>query len=241
MRIDKYLADCGIGSRSEIKKILKSGAVSVNGTPIRQSSHAVDETKDAVTYQGKTVSYRKFVYLMLHKPAGVVSATEDNLHPTVLSLLGEEYKHFDLFPCGRLDIDTEGLLLITNDGQTAHKLLSPKHKAPKVYYAEVDGKLTDETVTAFREGVDIGGYVTMPAELRILETGETSKAEVTVFEGKFHQVKKMFLSCGATVTYLKRLSFGGLTLDPCLPCGSFRELTAEEIAILPTELCNTNK
>ncbi len=241
MRIDKYLADCGLGSRSELKKILKTGAVAVNGTPIRQSSFSVDETKDTVTYQGKPLSYRKFVYIMLHKPQGVVSATEDNLHPTVLSLLGEDYKHFDLFPCGRLDIDTEGLLLITNDGQTAHKLLSPKHKAPKVYYAEVAGHLSEDTVRAFREGIDIGDYVTMPAELNILESGENSKAEVMIYEGKFHQVKKMFLRTAGEVTYLKRLSFGGLTLDPDLPCGAYRELTDEEIAILPTELCNTNK
>ena len=231
MRIDKYLADCGVATRSELKKIIKSGRVSVNGTAVTAANYSVSET-DAVFLDGAPVSYRKFVYLMMNKPQGVVSATEDNLHPTVLSLLPKEYAHFDLFPCGRLDIDTEGLLLLTNDGQTAHRLLSPRHKKPKIYYAKVDGQLPQSAVEEFRRGIDIGGYVTMPAELRILSVGEVSEAEVTVFEGKFHQVKKMLERVGTPVLFLKRLSFAGLTLDPTLPTGAIRELNAAEQAIL---------
>ena len=236
MRIDKYLADCGVGSRSEIKKIIKEGRVRIQDTVIKDAGYAV-EPSASVFLDGAPVVYRKFVYLMMNKPQGVVSATDDNVHPTVLSLLPKEYDHFDLFPCGRLDIDTEGFLLITNDGQTAHKLLSPRHKKPKTYYAKVEGAIPDSAVKQFHDGMDMGEYQTMPAELCILSVGEVSEAEVTIFEGKFHQVKKMFEKVGTPVIYLKRLSFAGLSLDPTLSPGSFRELTLQETAVL----CNLYK
>ena len=233
MRLDKFLADCGVGSRSEIKRIIKDGRVNINGTPEKNPNAQVSETS-SVAMDGKEIIYRKFVYLMMNKPQGVVSATEDNVSPTVLSLLPKEYAHFDLFPCGRLDVDTEGFLLLTNDGQTAHKLLSPKYKQPKTYFAEVENAIPPSAVEAFRQGIDLGEFTTLPAELRIIDE---THAEVTIVEGKFHQVKKMFLSVGAPVTYLKRLSFAGLALDPSLSPGAFRELTNAEVAIL----CNPTK
>lgn len=236
MRIDKFLADCGVGSRSEIKKIIKDGRVTVDGAVTKNAAAPVEETA-LVCLDGTPVVYRKFVYIMMNKPQGVVSATDDNVYPTVLSLLPKEYDHFDLFPCGRLDVDTEGFLLLTNDGQTAHKLLSPKYKRPKTYYARVTGAIPQNAPTLFAEGIDLGDFTTLPAKLQVLSVGETSEAEVTVTEGKFHQVKKMFLSVGTPVVYLKRLSFAGLSLDPALSPGDFRELTAEETAVL----CNPTK
>ncbi|WP_058303528.1 pseudouridine synthase [Gorillibacterium timonense] len=233
-RLDKILAHTGFGTRREIKELVKRGLVSVNGKPIKDSGMQVNPESDEIMADGERVEYREFVYLMLHKPPGYVSATEDVRDRTVLELLGEEYRHFELFPVGRLDKDTEGLLLLTNDGKLAHQLLTPRKHVPKTYYAEVSGFVTEEDREAFRKGVELDdGYVTLPAELVIehaeeLETGKLSRIRLTIHEGKFHQVKRMFQSVGKQVVYLKRLSMGQLTLDDTLRLGEYRELTEME-------------
>lgn len=238
LRLDKLLAHTGFGTRSEIKQLVKRGAVSVNGKKVKDSGQQVHPERDEVSVDGEPVMYREFVYLMLNKPQDVVSATEDNRDRTVLDLLEREYAHFDLFPVGRLDKDTEGLLLLTNDGKLAHNLLSPRKHVPKTYYAEVEGAVEESDTDAFACGVALDdGYVTMPAELNILHTGnpaqsELSRIELTIMEGKFHQVKRMFQSVGKRVVFLKRLSMGPLKLDPLLPVGTYRELTEEELLSL---------
>jgi len=234
-RLDKILGHLGYGSRSEIKKFVKDGRVTVNGRKAKDSGEQIDPDKDEVVFDGAIVRYREFIYLMLHKPAGVVSATEDNRDRTVVDLLSPEQAAFQPFPVGRLDKDTEGLLLLTNDGQLAHRLLSPKKHVPKTYYADVAGRVTAEDGEAFARGVTLeDGYVTLPAKLNVLETsdgpsGPRSRIELTITEGKFHQVKRMFEAVGKKVTYLKRLSMGSLVLDPDLPLGAVRELTTEEL------------
>ncbi len=237
MRLDKYLADTGIATRNELKKIIRSGRVKINGVTVKDAAAQLT-AEDAVTLDGENITYRKYVYIMMNKPAGVVSATEDNLHPTVLSLLPDEYMHFDLFPCGRLDIDTEGFLLLTNDGALAHALLSPKRKEPKTYFARLDAPLPKDAVQKFKSGINLGDFTAAPALLTPLGDRE---ATVTISEGKFHQVKRMFQSVGTNVTYLKRLSFGGLELDPTLSPGEFRELGEEETAFFQQKLCNSTK
>ncbi|MDF2938386.1 MAG: pseudouridine synthase, partial [Paenibacillaceae bacterium] len=191
---------------------------------------------------GEKVVYREFVYLMLHKPPGYISATEDTRDPTVLDLIGGEYGHFDLFPVGRLDKDTEGLLLLTNDGKLAHELLSPKKHVPKTYFARVSGgPVGEDDAAAFRAGVRLDdGYETLPAHLSILEPGDAAKGteariELTIMEGKFHQVKRMFEAVGKKVVYLKRISMGSLSLDHTLALGAYRELTEEELTALRPE------
>lgn len=252
MRLDKFLCDMGVGSRSEIKKFIKSGRVRVGDVPAKDGGMQIGES-DPVYFDGVKIEYETKTYLMLYKPAGVITATDDNRQKTVMDIIysGEGFVtadrenpdvleeaetpllRRDLFPVGRLDIDTEGLLLITNDGDLSHKLLSPKHHVDKVYYAEVDGPLDDTTVERFAEGIDLGDFTSQPAGLKILSSGAgRSTAEVTITEGKFHQVKRMFSACGAEVTYLKRLSMGELTLDERLKPGQFRRLTEEEIGKL---------
>jgi 16S rRNA pseudouridine516 synthase len=234
-RLDKMLAHMGFGTRSEIKKLLKMGRVEVNQKAEKDSGRQIDSHRDHVTVDGKQVVYREFIYLMLNKPQGVISATEDHRDRTVIDLLNGETRHFQPFPVGRLDKDTEGLLLLTNDGQLAHNLLSPRKHVPKTYYAEVDGQLDGEDITAFAEGVVLeDGYKTLPAKLNILsaEAGEFSRIELTIVEGKFHQVKRMFQAVGKKVVYLKRIAMGGLALDADLAPGSYRELTDEELKIL---------
>ena len=232
MRLDKLLTELGTGSRSEVKKYIRSGLVTVNGEVIKKPEQKVDEKNDTVCYRGNPLTYTEYEYYLFHKPAGCVSATEDNLHRTVMDYLTDTARH-DLFPVGRLDIDTEGLLLITNDGALAHDLLSPTKHVSKVYYAEIDGLVTEEDVNLFKNGVDIGeGKPTKPALLEILYQGDNSKIRLTITEGKFHQVKRMFEAIGCKVIYLKRLSMGSLTLDPALEKGAFRKLTEEEIAAL---------
>ncbi len=239
MRLDKLLAHSGYGTRSEIKLLVKRGGVQVNGKKAKDSGQQVNPERDEVLVDGEKVVYREFVYLMLHKPPGYVSATEDTRDPTVLDLIGEEYSHFDLFPVGRLDKDTEGLLLLTNDGKLAHELLSPKKHVPKTYFARVSGGPVGESdSTAFTAGVRLDdGYVTLPAQLNILEpgdavTGTEARIELTIMEGKFHQVKRMFEAVGKKVIYLKRISMGSLSLDHTLGLGAYRELTEEELAAL---------
>ena len=233
MRIDKLLANMGFGTRKEVKQSIKKGQVRVNGEVERQSKRKVDVDRDIVTFLGAPVEYKEFVYYMLHKPDGVISATEDYLHGTVLDLLEEEDRFFEPFPVGRLDKDTEGLLLLTTDGQLAHRLLKPENDVPKVYYAHIDGVVTEEDIAAFQKGVTLDdGYETKPGALTIIESSPESKIELTITEGKFHQVKRMFEAVDKTVVYLKRLSMGPLTLDEELPKGSYRELTEDEVTML---------
>ncbi|MEH7226376.1 pseudouridine synthase [Bacillus sp. JJ1566] len=233
MRIDKLLANRGFGSRKEVKGLLKSGAVQINGVSIKDSSKQVKVESDTVTVHGEVIEYKEFIYLMLNKPKGVISATEDHLHDTVLDLLEMEDTVYKPFPVGRLDKDTEGLLLLTNDGQLAHQLLSPKKHVPKTYLAIIEGEVTMEDVVAFRNGVTLDdGYETMPATLTIISSGLRSEIEIIIEEGKFHQVKRMFEAVGKRVVYLKRIKMGPLPLDDTLELGEYRELMDEEVMLL---------
>ncbi|WP_298833083.1 pseudouridine synthase [uncultured Planococcus sp.] len=230
MRIDKYLSNMGFGSRKEVKILLKTKAVEVNGEVVRDPKVHVDEHADQVLVGGEPVAYSEFIYLLMNKPQDVISATEDKYDQTVIDLLAEEDRHFEPFPVGRLDKDTEGFLLLTNDGKLAHELLSPKKHVDKTYYAKIEGIVTEEDTKAFEEGVMLDdGYVTKPASLNILESAAFSEIELTITEGKFHQVKRMFESVGKRVVYLKRLSMGPLRLDPELDLGEYRHLTEEEV------------
>lgn len=236
MRLDKLLANMGYGSRKEVKQLLKEKAVTVDGVVVKDAAMKVDPDKQEVSVYGERVQYVEFIYLMMNKPPGVISATEDRYDETVIDLLDPLAQHFEPFPVGRLDKDTEGLLLITNDGVLAHNLLSPKKHVPKTYYADIEGEVTQADVEAMRAGVELDdGYVTKPGELVILESGPMSKIELTIQEGKFHQVKRMFEAVGKKVVYLKRLSMGTLHLDESLELGDYRELTAEELAALKGE------
>ncbi|GAB2700384.1 pseudouridine synthase [Paenibacillus thermoaerophilus] len=238
MRVDKLLTHMGVGSRKEIKGLAKSGRIAVNGQTVKDSGQQVDPAADEITVDGRPIVYKEFVYLMMNKPPGVVSATEDNRDRTVIDLLSEEHANFQPFPVGRLDKDTVGLLLLTNDGKLSHELLSPRKHVPKTYYAEVEGDVDERDVAAFAAGVKLDdGYVTLPAVLTVLERSSDgpnglSRIELTITEGKFHQVKRMFLAVGKRVRYLKRVSMGPLKLDPELGEGSYRELTEEELALL---------
>ena len=230
MRLDKYLCETGFGTRSQVKDLLKKGQVMVNGEVVKKPELKINETTDQILCQGKKASYQKNIYLMLHKPAGVVSATEDNREKTVLDLVRPEDRKNGLFPVGRLDKDTEGLLLLTDDGELAHRLLSPKKHVDKTYYAKIDGQVTEEHVKQFREGLDIGDEKkTLPAVLTILLSGPVSEIEVTIHEGRFHQIKRMFEAVGCKVTYLKRLSMGSLVLDKTLTPEEYRPLTEAEL------------
>ena len=231
MRLDKYLAEMGVGTRQEVKKQIRQGKAAVNGTVVKAADTKIDETSDEVTIRGRNISYVSYEYYMLNKPAGVVSATEDRRDTTVIDLIKDK-KRKDLFPVGRLDKDTEGLLLITNDGDLAHRLLAPKKHVDKVYYAKIDGMVTEEDVKRFAEGIDIGAEeeeMTRPAKLDIMKSAEESEIRLTIHEGKFHQVKRMFLAVGKEVTYLKRERMGTLCLDENLKPGEYRLLTEEEI------------
>lgn len=232
-RLDKILSNMGYGTRKEVKALVKSGDVLVNGNPVKDSSVHVDTAKDEIEVDGKKLKYRKYIYLMLNKPQGVVSATEDNYDETVIDLLDEEYVIFNPAPVGRLDKDTEGLLLLTNDGDLNHRLLAPKKHVPKRYYARINGIVTERDVEAFAEGVVLDdGYKTMPAELKIIKSDSISEIEVILHEGKFHQVKRMFESVDKKVIYLKRTEMGPLKLDETLELGDYRELTEEEFNAL---------
>ena len=228
-RLDKLLGATGKWSRKEAKALIKAGRVRVEDRLPKGPEDKVEEGS-LVTVDGKPIFTEKYVYLMLHKPAGVISATQDAKEKTVLDLLPKDLRRKDLFPVGRLDKDTEGLLLLTDDGELAHRLLSPKHHVDKRYYARVDGALGPEDVAAFASGMTLGdGLECLPAGLEPLEPGACI---VTLREGKFHQVKRMLAARGAPVLYLKRLSMGPLVLDEALPVGAFRELTAAETATL---------
>ena len=225
-RLDKILAHMGFGTRREVKQLIKSGAVSVNGSIAADADLKIDPNADELCVNGKTVRYRKYIYLMLNKPQGFISATFDKRHRTVAELVPPELAHTEPFPVGRLDIDTEGLLIMTNDGDLAHRALSPKNHISKVYYAELDADFDEGDIEAFRDGIIIdGGYKTLPA---VLER-EGGGARVTIYEGKFHQIKQMFERRGKNVTYLKRVQMGGLPLDETLEPGEIREITEEEL------------
>ena len=231
MRLDKFLSNSGKGSRKDIKQILKSGAVSVNGKVVKDPSCHIDENCDLIKIGEDKVEYREFIYLMLHKPAGYVSAVFDKKLPVVTELVPPKYAHFEVFPVGRLDIDTEGLLVLTNDGALTHRVLSPKSHVNKTYYAKCQSPVKDSDILAFKEGVILDdGYKTMPA---VLERGEGEKdCFITIKEGKFHQVKRMMESVDNKVLYLKRLSMGSLKLDPDLEIGKIRELTDKEVLMM---------
>ena len=232
IRLDKYLADMSIGTRQEVKKYIRQGRVKINEDIIKKPEYKIREDEDKVAFDGAPVAYETFEYYMLNKPAGVISATEDKKDKTVLDLIKEK-KRKDLFPVGRLDKDTEGLLLITNDGALAHRLLSPKKHVDKCYYAEISGGVTEDDVRVFKERINIGTQEepewTMPAELKILEKGAVSRIRLTIREGKFHQVKRMFLAVGKEVVYLKRERMGALVLDEELAPGEYRKLTDSEL------------
>ncbi|MCR1970981.1 pseudouridine synthase [Clostridium cochlearium] len=230
-RIDKILANMGYGSRKEVKKLIKNNLIEVNGEKIKDPSINIDPEKDKIMVGDEIVNYRKFIYIMMNKPEGVVSATFDNYDETVIDLLGEEYQVFNPFPVGRLDKDTVGLLLITNDGELNHKLISPKWKVDKVYYAEINKEVNDEDVEAFKNGIILSdGYKCMPGKLEIIKSDENgAEVYVTIQEGKFHQVKRMFEALDKKVVYLKRVKFGNISLDENLEEGEYRELTEEEL------------
>ncbi len=230
MRLDKCLADCGLGTRSEVKSLLKAKRITVNGKVVNNGKVQVNPETDEILFDGEKIQYEEFVYIMMNKPKGVVSATEDNLHKTVLDLIDPVYFKKGVFPVGRLDIDTHGLLLLTNDGELAHRLLSPKKHVTKIYQARVEGVMTAEDVTAFEKGIVLSdGTECMPARLDILSTTQDeSIVQIHLKEGKFHQVKRMVKACGKTVVDLERLTMGPLRLDKELALGESRPLTEEE-------------
>lgn len=233
MRLDKFLADVGLGSRKEVKGLIKKGQVTVNGKVIKSDKFQVKELIDEIAYLDEKLMYQKNFYYLLNKPAGVVSATQDNYDETVLDLLNDFDYREDLFPVGRLDKDTEGLLLITNDGALAHRLLSPKKHVEKEYFAKVAGVMTAEDIEAFSKGLVISqGEETLPAVLTIdavNEAEQTSDIRLILHEGKFHQVKRMVKAVGKEVTYLKRIRMGNVVLPADLGLGEYRELTSEEL------------
>ena len=231
MRLDKFLCEMGVGTRSEVKAYLKKGQVTVNGESIKKPEVKIDENKDTICFQGLPLVYEAVQYFLLNKPADCVTATRDNLSETVMNFLPDNRRD-DLFPVGRLDKDTEGLLLITNDGQLAHELLSPRKHVDKTYFAVIDGEVREEHKQLFLNGLDIGDEdLTMPAKLEILKSGEVSEIELTIQEGRFHQVKRMFEAIGTKVTYLKRISMGPLVLGDLQP-GEVRILTDSELDAL---------
>ena len=228
MRLDKYLVACAIGSRTEVKNFLKSGRVTVNGKKEKSAKLQIDEVIDEICFDGQKLDYEEFIYYMMNKPKGVISATEDPIHKTVL-----DYAHAkEVFPVGRLDIDTHGLLLLTNDGQLAHALLSPKRHVDKTYLAQVDGIMTKEDVETFAKGIPLKDFTCQPAKLELVSLDREknqSLVRVTIAEGKFHQVKRMVAYCGKEVVDLQRLTMGTLTLDENLKRGEWRRLTTEEL------------
>jgi 16S rRNA pseudouridine516 synthase len=230
MRLDKLLSNMGFGSRKDVKELVKKRHVTVNNFIAKDSGMKVNPEKDQILVGEEVVNYKPYIYLMMHKPPGVISATDDRYDKTVIDLLSSEFQHYKPFPVGRLDKDTEGLLLLTNDGQLAHQLLSPKKDVVKTYFAIISGIVSDEDVKAFAAGISLeDGYKTKPARLKILSAGSKSEIEISITEGKYHQVKRMFEAVGKKVVYLKRLSMGELELDESLPLGAYRELNEEEL------------
>ena len=235
MRLDKFLVENGLGSRSQVKEVLKKGLVMVNGRAEKSPKTRIDETADEIVVFGQKLTYEKFVYYLLNKPKGYISATEDERHKTVLDLLDEPARQKEVFPVGRLDIDTHGLLLLTNNGKLAHAMLSPKKHVDKIYRAQVAGMMNQSDVERFARGIELKDFTCQPAQLKILEVDEekeTSLVEISLSEGKFHQVKRMVAACGKEVTDLQRITMGSLQLDPELALGEWRRLTEEELKSL---------
>lgn len=230
LRLDKYLKDQGVASRSEVRELIRKGFVSVNNAVVKDPGTHVKTEEDIISLKGVQIDYREFVYYMLNKPKGVITATEDKSLKTVLDLFPDEIRRRGVFPVGRLDKDTEGLLLITNNGIFAHNLLSPKKGVKKLYEALLDSFPGEDAIEKFEKGVYIGdNYTALPAKLQYISTNPV-KALVEIHEGKFHQVKRMFRAVGASVIELKRLRIGDIWLDESLKPGEFRELTPEEIS-----------
>lgn len=232
-RLDKVLSNMGYGSRKDVKRYIKDGLVLINGNTITKNDYKLDPYKDNIIFNGEEVIYREYIYLMMNKPQGIVSSTDDPLSHTVIDLLEEEYLIYEPFPAGRLDKDTEGFLLITNDGKLAHEILSPKKSVEKTYYVEVDGYVDEGHAKLIKEGLTLDdGYKTLPANLEIISSDIISKVNLTIKEGKYHQVKRMFGSLSMNVLYLKRISIGMLALDEDLKPGEYREISEEEIKLL---------
>ena len=247
MRLDKFLANSGIGTRKEVKEILKNKKVSVNDVFVKDGKIQINEEKDIVKCENKIINYKPFVYIMMNKPAGVISATEDNYHKTVIDLLKNEYSTYNIFPVGRLDIDTEGLLLLTNDGILSHNLLSPKKHVDKKYYVKIAKSLSENDIKTLENGIKLEeNFVTKKAKVEIVCNDSEKESEdfnffenknnknenlvyITISEGKFHQVKRMFKAVNNEVLYLKRVKMGNLLLDEKLELGEYRELTEEEL------------
>lgn len=244
MRLDRYLANSGVGTRREVKEYIKKRLIKVNDAIVIDTSKNIDENNDLIKYNDKIINYRPYVYIMLNKPKGVISATEDKEHKTVIDLLENNYRTYSLFPMGRLDIDTEGLLILTNDGQLSHELLSPIKHVSKKYYVEVRDPLSDDVIKIVEDGVEIEkGIVTKKAKIELIENSDVpidknngnrnySKLNLTITEGKYHQIKRMFKAVGNKVVYLKRIEMGKLKLDKNLKLGEYRELTETEINVL---------
>lgn len=232
MRLDKFLVACAVGSRTEVKNLLKAGRVTVNGKKEKSAKLQINEERDEIRFDGQVLEYEEFVYYMMNKPQGVISATEDSKHRTVLDLLDDLARAKEVFPVGRLDIDTHGLLLLTNDGQLAHALLSPKRHVDKTYLAQVKGIMTQEDVDAFAKGIPLKDFTCQSAKLELVSLDSVknqSLVRVTIAEGKFHQVKRMVAYCGKEVVDLQRLTMGTLALDENLERGEWRRLTREEL------------
>ncbi|HHW46161.1 MAG TPA: rRNA pseudouridine synthase [Clostridiales bacterium] len=236
-RLDRIISSQGMFSRKEAGKAIRDGRVTVNGKVIKDPSEKLDPASSGIAIDGKPFAYKKHIYLMLNKPAGVLSATTDSNSKTVLDLIPKVYKRNGLFPVGRLDKDTTGLMIITDDGDFAHKVISPKYGINKHYHAVVDGKITDEIIRTFATGVKLkDGFLCAPAELKVLDNGDNPLAEVVIKEGKYHQIKRMFAAAGLKVLALRRVKIGGLSLDNNLPEGECRELSkTEESLILRTD------
>jgi len=232
MRLDKFLVACAVGSRTEVKNFLKAGRVTVNGKKEKSAKLQIDEGTDEICFDGQKLDYEEFVYYVMNKPRGVISATEDPKHKTVLDLLDDYARAKEVFPVGRLDIDTHGLLLLTNDGKLAHALLSPKRHVNKTYLAQINGVMTDADVETFAQGISLKDFTCQPAKLEIVSVDtekEESLVRVTIAEGKFHQVKRMVAYCDKEVLDLQRLTMGTLTLDENLKRGEWRRLSKEEL------------
>jgi len=235
MRLDKFLVACAVGSRTEVKSLLKAGRVTVNGKKEKSAKLQINEERDEIRFDDQVLEYEEFVYYMMNKPQGVISATEDSKHRTVLDLLDDVARSKEVFPVGRLDIDTHGLLLLTNDGKLAHALLSPKRHVDKTYLAQVEGIMSQEDVETFAKGIPLKDFTCQPAKLELVSVDPVknqSLVRVTIAEGKFHQVKRMVAYCGKEVVDLQRLTMGTLVLDENLERGEWRRLTKEELEVL---------
>ena len=229
IRLDKYLSNASSYSRKDVRGLVKRGAITVNGIAAKLADMKIDEENDLVCVNGERIVYRKFIYLMLNKPAGYLSATEDDRDPVVTDLVPEELRHFSVFPAGRLDKDTEGLLLLSNDGDFCHRLMSPRKSVFKRYFAQLDAPATKEDVELFASGMDLGDFTAAPGRLFLTEN--PCEVYVEIAEGKFHQVKRMCAKAGKNVLFLKRTAIGQLQLDPALQPGDIRELTESELAL----------